>query len=193
MKSKKTIALVLVVAAASVIAFFMTATHTPETPRQIAVAPKTSQPAVVVTQPDSTPPVEQSNTVASTVDQTPVTVTAVAQTLAPQNTQADESQDYHTARAALGLVGVDPDAEGYWMDAIYNLQLSDSQREDLMEDLNEEGFSDPQNPGPDDALLIVNRLRIIKDIAPYADDFMLEHLTEAYKDLREMLAGMAGR
>ena len=58
-----------------------------------------------------------------------------------------------------------------------------------MEDLNEDGLSDPQHPGPQDLPLIVNRIRIIEQLAPYADDFMLEHLGEADKDLRNMLAG----
>jgi hypothetical protein len=35
----------------------------------------------------------------------------------------------------------------------------------------------------------VNRIKIIEEIAPYADEFMLEHLWEADNDLRNMLAG----
>ena len=93
------------------------------------------------------------------------------------------------ARAALSLVGADPDAEQYWTAAIFDPTLPDQEREDLMEDLNEDGLSDPQHPGPQDLPLIVNRIRIIEEIAPDADDFMLEHLWEADKDLRNMLAG----
>jgi hypothetical protein len=94
-----------------------------------------------------------------------------------------------TARVALSLVGADPAAEQYWTAAIFDPSLPDQEREDLMEDLNEDGLSDPQRPGPQDLPLIVNRIRIIEQIAPYADDFMLEHLWEADKDLRNMLAG----
>jgi len=83
----------------------------------------------------------------------------------------------------MSLVGVDPDAEAYWLDAIYDPTLPDQEREDLMEDLNEEGLSDQKRPGTQDFPLIINRLALIEEIAPYADEFMLPHLTEAYKDL----------
>lgn len=93
------------------------------------------------------------------------------------------------AREALSFVGIDPGAEAYWMGAIFDKNLPDEEREDLMEDLNEEGFSDPKHPGPQDLPLILSRIQIIEEVAPYADDFMLEHLGEAYKDLNNMLAG----
>jgi hypothetical protein len=93
------------------------------------------------------------------------------------------------ARVALSLVGADPDAEAYWMDAIFDTSLPDQEREDLMEDLNEDGLSDPKHPGPQDLPLILNRLALIEEIAPSADPFMQEHLGEAYKDLNNMLAG----
>jgi hypothetical protein len=95
------------------------------------------------------------------------------------------------ARAALSWVGADADAEQYWLAAISDPQLSDQEREDLMEDLNEEGLSDPQHPGPEDMPLIRNRLQLIEEIAPFADEFMLTHLGEAYKDLSHLLAGQA--
>ena len=94
-----------------------------------------------------------------------------------------------TARVALGLVGVDPDAEAYWEQAIFDRNLPDKEREDLMEDLNEVGFSDPKNPGQEDLPLILNRIALIEQIAPYADPFMQRHLGEAYKDLNNMLEG----
>lgn len=87
------------------------------------------------------------------------------------------------AREALALVGVDPDAEAYWLGAIYDSSLPAQEREDLIEDLNEDGLSDKKNPGPQDLPVILNRLALIEDIVPTADDFMLEHLREAYKDL----------
>lgn len=93
------------------------------------------------------------------------------------------------ARVALGLVGADPAAETYWLSAISDTSLPDQEREDLMEDLNEDGLSDPKHPGPEDLPLIVNRLALIEEIAPNADPFMQEHLGEAYKDLNNLLAG----
>ena len=95
------------------------------------------------------------------------------------------------ARGALSLVGVDPDAEQYWMGAIFDSSLPDQEREDLMEDLNEEGLSDPRHPTPDDLVLIRNRMVILDDVLQYAaaDSFMLEHLMEPYKDLWNLLNG----
>ena len=92
------------------------------------------------------------------------------------------------ARVALSFVGVDPYAEAYWLEAIYDTNLSDREREDLMEDLNEEGLSNPRQPAPEDFPLIVRRLGIIEEVVPYADEFMLVHLGEAYKDLLQLYA-----
>lgn len=90
------------------------------------------------------------------------------------------------ARAALAMVGLDPAAEQYWLDAIYDSSLPDNEREDLMEDLNEVGFDDPKNLTANDLPLILNRLALIQQIAPNTDAFMAEHLGEAYKDLSNM-------
>jgi type II secretory pathway pseudopilin PulG len=97
------------------------------------------------------------------------------------------------ARVALGMVGADADAEAYWLDAIYNPDLPDQEREDLMEDLNEDGLSDPRHPGPWDYPLIMNRITLIDQIVPTADQFMLPHLWEAYKDLWNLAEQAQGR
>jgi hypothetical protein len=93
------------------------------------------------------------------------------------------------ARMALAYVGNDWDAEEYWAEAIFDPSLPDKEREDLMEDLNEEGFIDPHHPSPDELPLILARLQLIEEIAPTADEFMRPHLAEAYKDLVNMLDG----
>jgi hypothetical protein len=93
------------------------------------------------------------------------------------------------ARAALSLVGVNADAEAYWLSAISDPSLPQQEREDLMEDLNEDGFADPKHPSADEIPLIINRIALIEQIAPGADPFVQEHLGEAYKDLNNMLAG----
>lgn len=91
------------------------------------------------------------------------------------------------ARVALAFVGEDPDAEEYWLEAIFDPSLPNGEeREDLMEDLNEVGFKDPDHPDPDDIPLISSRLEIIEEVAPFGDDFMIEQLGEAYKDLVNM-------
>jgi hypothetical protein len=87
------------------------------------------------------------------------------------------------------MVGRDPDAEVYWLESIFDESLPNKEREDLMEDLNEEGFADPHHVTPEEFPLIVTRLQIIESVAPFADDFMSRHLAEAYKDLVNMLNG----
>jgi hypothetical protein len=155
----------------------------PQTVTQVAA------PVVLSTESNSPPAPAVEETPAGSIAQTPIKP-AVRKPTAPASPPENQEPD---ARAALSLVGIDPDAEQYWAEAIFDPNRSDKEREDLMEDLNEEGFADPQNPGPDDLPLIVNRLRIIEAVAPDADEFMVEHLAEAYKDLAEMYARAAGR
>jgi len=88
------------------------------------------------------------------------------------------------ARVALFFVGDDPDAEAYWHEAINDTSLSAHERQDLIEDLNEDGLSDPKHPTEDDLPLIINRLLIIEEIRPEAvDQVNADAFQEAYKDL----------
>src|SRR5262249_11971668 len=50
------------------------------------------------------------------------------------------------ARLALSYVGTDSEAETYWIGAINDSSLPAHERQDLIEDLNEDGLSDPKNP-----------------------------------------------
>jgi len=94
------------------------------------------------------------------------------------------------ARAALSLVGADPEAEQYWMAAINDPTLPAEERKDLIEDLNEDGLSDPKHPGPQDVPLIVSRIQLIEELAPNSmDPVNAKAFAEAYKDLNNMLAG----
>jgi len=88
------------------------------------------------------------------------------------------------ARVALAFVGADPDAEAYWYEAINNPDMSAHERQDLIEDLNEDGLSDPKNPTADDLPLILNRLQLIEAIVWDAmDEVNADAFLEAYKDL----------
>jgi hypothetical protein len=88
------------------------------------------------------------------------------------------------ARVALGYVGADPDAEAYWYGAINNPSLSAHERQDLIEDLNEDGLSDPQNPSLEDLPLILNRIELIEAVVWDAmDEVNADAFQEAYKDL----------
>jgi len=114
----------------------------------------------------------------------------------PQTNQpsgaGNELQD-PDARDALAMVGMDDEADQYWLNAIFDTSLSDKEREDLIEDLNELGFDDPENVTSDDLPLILSRLELIDAILPNADDFMAEHLIEAQKDLVNMASAASGQ
>jgi hypothetical protein len=91
---------------------------------------------------------------------------------------------------ALSFVGADPEAEAYWVAAINDPSLSADERQNLIEDLNEDGLSDPKHPGPEDLPLIVSRLQLIEELAPNAmDQVNLDAFQEAHKDLVAMLNG----
>ena len=88
------------------------------------------------------------------------------------------------ARAALSYVGADPEAELYWYQAINDPALPAQERQDLIEDLNEDGLSDPHNPTADDLPLILNRIQIIEEVVWDAmDEVNADAFLEAYKDL----------
>jgi hypothetical protein len=70
------------------------------------------------------------------------------------------------SRDALELVGLDPDAEMYWLGAIQNPNLPQSERQDLIDDLNEHGLPDPKHPTMEDLPLILRRLAILEAIVP---------------------------
>jgi hypothetical protein len=96
------------------------------------------------------------------------------------------------ARTALSFVGSDSDADAYWANAISDPTLPAEERKDLIEDLNEDGLSDPEHPGAADAPLISARIQLIEELAPYAmDEVNARAFAEAEKDLVGMLNGQA--
>jgi hypothetical protein len=98
------------------------------------------------------------------------------------------------ARAALALVGSDPEAEEYWLGAINDPNLSAYERQDLIEDLNEEGLSDPNNLAAEDLPLILRRIELIEELGPFAMDTVNDDaFQEAYKDLLKMAGKLLGR
>jgi hypothetical protein len=91
------------------------------------------------------------------------------------------------ARAALGLIGHDPDADEVWIRLINDPSLSENARSNLIEDLNEDGLS-YRNLTMDDLPVIEYRLELIEDLLPYAMDEVNEDaFKEARKDLRNMV------
>lgn len=88
------------------------------------------------------------------------------------------------AREALALVGSNPSAEEYWYEAINDPSLSAHERQDLIEDLNEDGLSDPKHPVAEDLPMILRRLQLIEASFPYSmDQVNADAFLEAYKDL----------
>jgi len=101
------------------------------------------------------------------------------------------------ARAALYFVGADPEAELYWAQTINNPNVPAHERKDLIEDLNEDGLSDPKNPTVYDLPLILSRIELIEQLADAAlDKVNADAFEEAYKDLVNMagkLIAVAGQ
>jgi hypothetical protein len=159
-------------------------------------APIVAPSPVVETPPPAAPQSQENVAVVSVpVKEAAVQPKPEPQAQAPQPATPAAKEPLHDpdARSALAFVGADPEAEQYWLDAIFDTNLPDKEREDLMEDLNEVGFADPKNLTADDLPLIANRLQIIEELLPGSDDFMTEHLMEAYKDLNNMYARVAGQ
>lgn len=98
------------------------------------------------------------------------------------------------ARAALAYVGVDTQAEEYWIEAINDPTLPSEERKDLIEDLNEDGLANPHLPTADDMPIITRRLELIEELAPYAlDRVNAAAFAEAYKDLVNLWNGLPAR
>ena len=144
------------------------------------------QELAIVSRPEPAAPVHEAAPVAVAPTVIAPAIIPPAANASPGGKPKKELKD-PAAHVALSLVGVDPAAEEYWAEAIFDSSLPDREREDLMEDLNETGLSDPKHPSPEDMVVIANRIRRIEDVLPYADEFMVGHLAEAYKDLVNLL------
>ena len=97
------------------------------------------------------------------------------------------------AREALDFVGGDTDADALWEDAINNPKLSKNERKNLIEDLNENGLSNPAHPQTSDLPLIIKRLQLIEQLRPDAmDTTNANAFDEAHKDLSKMYRKLTG-
>lgn len=92
------------------------------------------------------------------------------------------------ARRALAGVGADPESERIWLEAINDPNLPPDERKDLIEDLNEDGISNPGKPAQRDLPLIKSRLLLIEQLTPGAmDQTNAAAFKEAHKDLVNMV------
>lgn len=163
----------------------------PSAPRESArantVRMVSPEPQQNPTPPDPSP-AEQASNISRSAQPQQTVPTDVAQKVAPQSIPTKKPkpplQD-PVARVALSFVGVDPDAEQYWLEAINDPSLSAHERQDLIEDLNEDGLSDPRRPTTEDLPLIVNRLLLLEEIDAM-DEVNADAIQEAYKDLANM-------
>lgn len=91
------------------------------------------------------------------------------------------------AALALAYVGVSARAEQLWEKAINDPQMPPDARKDLIEDLNQEGFTNLKQLTAADLPLIQRRLALIDQLAPRAKDAInAAAFAEARKDLVEM-------
>lgn len=94
------------------------------------------------------------------------------------------------ARTALARVGSDFEAEALWLQSINDPGVPANERKDLIEDLNEDGISDPAKPKREDLILINNRIQLIDRLLPFAVDKVN---AEAFKEARKDLVNMRTR
>jgi hypothetical protein len=91
------------------------------------------------------------------------------------------------ARVALNYVGADATANAFYVKAINDFGLSNDQRKNLIEDLNQDGFANRKNLSENDLPLINNRMALIEQLVPATTDQVnLKAMKEAYKDLVKM-------
>jgi len=89
-------------------------------------------------------------------------------------------------RAALALIGHNPEADEVWIQTINDPSLSANARKNLIEDLNEDGLS-YRNLTRDDLPVIKYRIELVEGLRPYAmDKANADAFDEAHKDLVNM-------
>jgi hypothetical protein len=109
----------------------------------------------------------------------------------PQRPAGDVANLSATAKEELGRwtlnhVGADNEATEIWLELINDRELSAKVRQDLIEDLNENGFSggNGRTATVDDLPLIASRIQLIEEHAATAlDETNAAAFAEAYKDL----------
>ena len=89
-------------------------------------------------------------------------------------------------RAALALIGHNPEADEVWIQTINDPSLSANARKNLIEDLNEDGLS-YRNLTRNDLPVIKYRIELIEGLRPYAmDKANADAFDGAHKDLVNM-------
>lgn len=110
--------------------------------------------------------------------------------MAAEPVYEDPESKANRARIALFMIGHDPEADAIYIQLINDPSVSANDRHNLIEDLNEEGFADPDNPTLDDLPMIEYRIALIDYEAPYAMD---KTNADAFKEARKDLVNMVNR
>ncbi len=93
------------------------------------------------------------------------------------------------ARAAMESVGLDPEAEQFWLAAINDPNISVEERQELIRGLDQAGFADPRNITMNDLSLIASRIALLEEVAPSALD---AGNSAAFQEVYGKLMGMFG-
>ena len=188
----KTKILLIVVAVAIVAIAFTFFQSQPAAEKPAPTIAKVSAPAADAP-PVEVAPVRTEIVSASTVENlsaTPAPEKVSTTPAAKKSAKPKEPIQDPDARAALSLVGADPEAEAYWLAAINDPSLPANERKDLIEDLNEDGLSDPKHPSPEDMALIETRIPLLETLASNPmDQVNADAIQEAYKDLVNLRNG----
>jgi hypothetical protein len=105
-----------------------------------------------------------------------------------QDPRISPDQKEPLARAALAYAGMDERANQLLKTAINDPNMPADARRNLIEDLNETGFTDPGNMTAADIALVRNRIALIEKLAAGATDPVnIRAFQEAYKDLNNIL------
>ena len=142
----------------------------------------------VFVEPESLAPEPVSPPPTSIVDEAQAEI--AAETFEQDSQFDDPRAKERRARVALSMIGYDPDADEVWIQLINDPSLSANARSNLIEDLNEDGFADPDNPTLDELPMIEYRIELIEDLLPYAMDKVNE---DAFKEARKDLVNMVNR
>jgi hypothetical protein len=109
------------------------------------VAQESAAPAPGMSRPQPVEPQTEASQTEPTVAQAEAVTPTTPQT--PQDTLvADETIQNALAQPALAYVGSDPDSEMSWDEAINDPNLSIQGVQGMMEDMNEDGLSDQEDP-----------------------------------------------
>ena len=188
--------IILVGLAATLVVVLLVVSRQPEKNRAQNISPVEPTNIVTAVAPTDVQPVETSveeskpDTVENSSDEVRVAQKKVSTKRSGKPSKQKPPVQDPDARVALSMVGADPEAEAYWMGAINDPNLPAEERKNLIEDLNEDGLSNPKHPGPEDMPLILSRIQLIEELAPNAmDQDNAAAFAEAYKDLVNLATG----